>query len=53
MGFGVGAAAVIAYITKRCAARNRPNARRLAEFLSKHGQFLLPMVDLIEQCRLA
>jgi hypothetical protein len=29
------------------------NARRLAEFLSKNGQFLLPMLDLIEQCRLA
>ena len=31
----------------------KANARRLAEFLSKNGQFLLPMLDLIEQCRLA
>ena len=31
----------------------RTNERRLAEFLSKRGQLLLPMVDLIEQCRMA
>jgi putative transposase len=29
------------------------NARRLAEFFSRHGQGLLPMVDLIEQSQLA
>ena len=29
------------------------NARRLAEFFSCNGQGLLPMVDLIEQSRLA
>jgi len=29
------------------------NGRRLAEFFSRHGQGLLPMVDLIEQSRLA
>jgi transposase-like protein len=29
------------------------NASRLAEFLSRNGQVLLPMVDLIEQSRLA
>lgn len=29
------------------------NARRLAEFLSRNGQSLLPMVYLIEQLRLA
>jgi len=28
------------------------NARRLAEFCSRHGQGLLPMVDLIEQSRM-
>jgi putative transposase len=33
--------------------KGKANARRLAEFLSKNGQFLLPMLDLIEQCRLA
>jgi len=31
----------------------KPNARKLAEFLSRNGQVLLPMVDLIEQSRLA
>jgi putative transposase len=31
----------------------QPNARRLAEFLTRSGQVLLPMVDLIEQSRLA
>ncbi len=31
----------------------KANARRLAEFLSKSGQLLLPMVDLIEQCQMA
>jgi hypothetical protein len=29
------------------------NARRLAEFFSRNGQGLLPIVDLIEQSRLA
>ena len=29
------------------------NARRLAEFFRRNGQALLPMVDLIEQSRLA
>ena len=29
------------------------NTRRLAEFFSRQGQGLLPMVDLIEQSRLA
>ncbi len=29
------------------------NARKLTEFLSRNGQVLLPMVDLIEQSRLA
>jgi len=29
------------------------NARRIAEFFSRNGQGLLPMVDLIEQSRLA
>ncbi len=29
------------------------NAKRLAEFFSRHGQGLLPMVDLIEQSQLA
>ncbi len=29
------------------------NRKRLAEFFSRHGQGLLPMVDLIEQSRLA
>ena len=33
--------------------KGKASARKLGEFLSKHGQFLLPMVDLIEQCRLA
>ncbi len=31
----------------------KANVRRLGEFLSKHGQLLLPTVDLIEQGRLA
>jgi hypothetical protein len=29
------------------------NEQELAGFLAKNGQFLMPMVDLIEQCRLA
>ncbi len=33
--------------------KGEANARRLAEFFSRHGQGLLPMVDLIEQSRLA
>lgn len=33
--------------------QGKVNARKLAEFLSKSGQLLLPMVDMIEQCRLA
>ncbi|MGB8731197.1 MAG: hypothetical protein WCC99_08105 [Candidatus Sulfotelmatobacter sp.] len=33
-------------------ATQRPtDARRLAEFFSRNGQGLLPMVDLIEQSR--
>ncbi len=31
----------------------KPSTRKLAEFLSRNGQVLLPMVDLIEQSRLA
>ena len=30
--------------------QGKANERKLAEFLSKNGQLLLPMVDLIEQC---
>src|SRR6202162_757020 len=33
--------------------QGKVNARKLGEFLSKSGQLLLPMVDLIEQCRMA
>lgn len=33
--------------------QGKSNAGKLAKFLSKDGQFLLPMVDLIQQCRLA
>jgi len=33
--------------------QGKANARKLGEFLSQNGQQLLPMVDLIEQCRLA
>lgn len=33
--------------------RGQTNSKRLAEFFSRHGQGLLPMVDLIEQSRLA
>src|SRR5579871_2570265 len=33
--------------------QGKANERKLADFLSKGGQLLLPMVDLIEQCRLA
>jgi putative transposase len=33
--------------------KGQANARRLAEFFSRNGQALLPMVDLIEQSRLA
>ena len=33
--------------------QGKTNARELGEFLSKNGQLLLPMVDLIEQCRIA
>ena len=33
--------------------QGKANERELAEFLSKRGQLLLPMVDLIEQCRMA
>ena len=33
--------------------QGKTNARELGEFLSKNGQQLLPMVDLIEQCRMA
>jgi hypothetical protein len=33
--------------------QGKANTRKLGEFLSKSGQLLLPMVDLIEQCRMA
>jgi len=33
--------------------QGKTNMQGLAGFLAKHGQFLMPMVDLIEQCRLA
>ena len=33
--------------------QGKVNARQLSEFLSKNGQQLLPMVDLIEQCWMA
>lgn len=33
--------------------QGKANERKLADFLSKGGQLLLPMVDLIEQCRMA
>ena len=33
--------------------QGKVNEQELAEFLSKNGQFVLPMVDLIEQCQLA
>ncbi len=33
--------------------QGKANTKKLAEFLSKNGQLLLPMVDLIEQCQLA
>ncbi len=35
------------------ASTGKANERKLAEFLSRNGQFLLPMVDLIEQSRMA
>lgn len=34
-------------------SQGQTNSKRLAEFFSRHGQGLLPMVDLIEQSRLA
>jgi transposase-like protein len=33
--------------------QGKGSARKFGEFLSKNGQLLLPMVDLIEQCRMA
>jgi len=33
--------------------QGKVNEQKLAEFLSKNGQMLLPMVDLIEQCQWA
>ena len=33
--------------------KGQTNTRRLAEFFSRHGQGLLPMVDVIEQSRMA
>lgn len=33
--------------------QGQTNSKQLAEFLSRHGQGLLPMVDLIEQSRMA
>lgn len=35
------------------ASTGKANERKLAEFLSRNGQFLLPMVELIEQSRMA
>ena len=35
------------------ASTGKVNERKLSEFLSRNGQFLLPMVDLIEQSRMA
>ena len=33
--------------------QGKTNRQELAGYLARSGQFLLPMVDLIEQCRLA
>ena len=33
--------------------QGKGNQQELAGFLARNGQFLMPMVDLIEQCRLA
>ena len=33
--------------------QGKVNAEKLGKFLSKSGQLLLPMVDLIEHCRIA
>jgi hypothetical protein len=33
--------------------QGKANEQELARFLSRSGQFLLPMVDLVEQCQLA
>jgi hypothetical protein len=33
--------------------QGKANTRKLGEFFSKRGQLLWPMVDLIEQCRMA
>ena len=33
--------------------QGKANEQKLAEFLSKNGQLLLPMVDLVEQCQWA
>ena len=33
--------------------RGETNSKRLAEFFSRHGQGLLPILDLIEQSRMA
>jgi hypothetical protein len=33
--------------------QGKANEHKLSEFLSRNGQFLLPMVDLIEQCQFA
>ncbi len=33
--------------------QGKVNEQELAVFLAKNGQFLLPMVDMIEQCQLA
>ena len=33
--------------------QGKANEKKLAEFLSKGGQLLLPMVDLIEHCQMA
>jgi hypothetical protein len=33
--------------------QGKVNEQELAAFLARSGQFLMPMVDLIEQCQLA
>jgi hypothetical protein len=40
-------------MTARYQITSRTDSRELAEFLSKEGQLLLPMVDLIEQAECA
>ena len=35
------------------ASSGKANERQLTDFLSRNGQFLLPMMELIEQSRMA